>query len=116
MSGPPGRGGPQLIPRPDGWRPGDPAPWAGVADRTLTLDRVLAAVEDHHRRLAAGKGLVGRRARRYDAEVRARLGHLLEDAVGHLLTGEPAGGRSSETPVAAARRLAGRLLAGGEHG
>jgi LAO/AO transport system kinase len=80
------------------------------------VDRVLAAVEDHHRRLAAGKGLVGRRARRYDAEVRARLGHLLEDAVGHLLTGEPAGGRSSETPVAAARRLAGRLLAGGEHG
>ncbi len=63
MSGPPGRGGPQLIPRPDGWRPGDPAPWAGVADRTLTLDRVLAAVE--------GRQPAGVRGRQHTGEEQA---------------------------------------------
>ena len=63
MSGPPGRGGPQLIPRPDGWRPGDPAPWAGVADRTLTLARVLAAVE--------GRQPAGVRGRQHTGEEQA---------------------------------------------
>ena len=35
---PPGRGGPQEIPRPEGWRLGAPPPWAGLDDRTLSLD------------------------------------------------------------------------------
>lgn len=42
-----GRGGPQQIPRPDGWRPGGPAPWAGVpaAKRQLSLAGLEAALE-----------------------------------------------------------------------
>jgi 8-oxo-dGTP pyrophosphatase MutT (NUDIX family) len=38
---------PQVIPRPSTWRPGEPAPWAGLArsDRhDLTVDRVLTAL------------------------------------------------------------------------
>ena len=38
---------PQVIPRPPGWRPGGPAPWAGVpqAHRTgIGIDRVLDAL------------------------------------------------------------------------
>ena len=42
---PEGRGGPQRIPRPDDWRPGRSAPWADLDDRTLTVDRLVAAVE-----------------------------------------------------------------------
>lgn len=38
------RGGPQRIPRPDEWRPGDPAPWASLpeAARRPDLDEVRA--------------------------------------------------------------------------
>ena len=39
------RGGPQHIPRPTGWRPADPAPWTGLADRTITIERLLAVLE-----------------------------------------------------------------------
>jgi 8-oxo-dGTP pyrophosphatase MutT (NUDIX family) len=38
---------PQVIPRPDGWRPGAPAPWAGVsaaARRGISVDRVVRAL------------------------------------------------------------------------
>ena len=42
---PEGRGGPQRIPRPDDWRPGWPAPWADLDDRTLPLDRVVSVLE-----------------------------------------------------------------------
>ena len=40
------RGGPQVIPRPAGARPGDPAPWAGLApeERHITADRIRAAL------------------------------------------------------------------------
>ncbi len=42
------RGGPQRIPRPDGWRPGPPNPWHGrVSPADLTLDRVEAALRRH---------------------------------------------------------------------
>ena len=42
------RGGPQVIPRPAGARPGDPAPWVDLADdeRTITVDRIRAALAD----------------------------------------------------------------------
>lgn len=41
------RGGPQVIPRPAGARPGDPAPWAQLAhtERVVTLDGIRAALE-----------------------------------------------------------------------
>ena len=42
---PEGRGGPQLIPRPDDWRPGQAAPWASLDDRSLPLDLVVSALE-----------------------------------------------------------------------
>ena len=42
---PEGRGGPQRIPRPDDWRPGRPAPWADLDDRTLTLDRLVSVLD-----------------------------------------------------------------------
>lgn len=44
MSSPPGRGGPQQIPRPTAWSPGRPAPWAELVDpeRSITLERVAA--------------------------------------------------------------------------
>jgi 8-oxo-dGTP pyrophosphatase MutT (NUDIX family) len=40
------RGGPQVIPRPAGARPGDPAPWAGLApgERVVTVDRIRSAL------------------------------------------------------------------------
>lgn len=40
------RGGPQFIPRPPASRPGDPAPWAALAEaaRHVDLDRVRAAL------------------------------------------------------------------------
>jgi 8-oxo-dGTP pyrophosphatase MutT (NUDIX family) len=48
------RGGPQLIPRPDGWRAGGVAPWAG-----LDPDRRRVDLEDLERSLAArGPGRV----------------------------------------------------------
>jgi 8-oxo-dGTP pyrophosphatase MutT (NUDIX family) len=41
-----GRGGPQLIPRPDGWLPGGPSPWATLApsDRAVDLTRLERAL------------------------------------------------------------------------
>jgi 8-oxo-dGTP pyrophosphatase MutT (NUDIX family) len=39
---------PQVVPRPQSWRPGGPAPWAGVrkGQRTgIAFDRILAALE-----------------------------------------------------------------------
>jgi 8-oxo-dGTP pyrophosphatase MutT (NUDIX family) len=41
-----GRGGTQVIPRPPTWRPGSPAPWAGLAPerRRPSLDDVRAAL------------------------------------------------------------------------
>ena len=39
---------PQVIPRPQSWRPGGPAPWAGVTkgQRTgITVERILDALE-----------------------------------------------------------------------
>lgn len=41
-----GRGGAQLIPRPDGWRPAGPAPWGHLSDaeRHVDLDRLLRAL------------------------------------------------------------------------
>ncbi|HWE65464.1 MAG TPA: CoA pyrophosphatase [Acidimicrobiales bacterium] len=39
---------PQVIPRPSTWRPGDPAPWAGLPEtqrRGISVDRVLQALE-----------------------------------------------------------------------
>jgi 8-oxo-dGTP pyrophosphatase MutT (NUDIX family) len=42
------RGGDQVIPRPTGARPGEPAPWAALAAerrRSITLDAVRAALE-----------------------------------------------------------------------
>lgn len=43
---PPGRGGPQRIPRPAGATLGGPPPWHGVApaERTVDLDRVVDAI------------------------------------------------------------------------
>lgn len=40
------RGGPQHIPRPEGWRPGGPAPWARLAphQRRVSLSRIEAAL------------------------------------------------------------------------
>jgi 8-oxo-dGTP pyrophosphatase MutT (NUDIX family) len=42
------RGGPQVIPRPAGARPGDPAPWAGLdpSERVITADRLREAFTD----------------------------------------------------------------------
>ncbi|MEO8692522.1 MAG: CoA pyrophosphatase [Acidimicrobiales bacterium] len=37
------RAGPQLIPRPDGWRPGGPSPWAHLAPDSRRVD--LAQIE-----------------------------------------------------------------------
>ena len=42
---PAGRGGPQEIPRPHDWQPGEASPWAALTDRNLTLDH-LASVFD----------------------------------------------------------------------
>lgn len=41
-----GRGGQQVIPRPDGWQIGGPPPWAGIADheRLFTLDALAAGL------------------------------------------------------------------------
>lgn len=41
------RGGPQVIPRPAGARPGDPAPWAALSapERVVTLDGIRAALD-----------------------------------------------------------------------
>jgi mutator protein MutT len=45
VSAGPRRGGGQLIPRPVGWRPGGPAPWAApVESGPFALDAVVAAV------------------------------------------------------------------------
>jgi len=39
------RGGAQIIPRPGAWRPGPPAPWAGIAaDHRIDLDDLAAAI------------------------------------------------------------------------
>src|SRR5262245_36345258 len=39
------RGGGQVIPRPDGWRPGGPAPWVTPVDAgPFSLDTVVSAV------------------------------------------------------------------------
>jgi 8-oxo-dGTP pyrophosphatase MutT (NUDIX family) len=40
------RGGGQVIPRPGDWRPGAPAPWAGLTDRErhVDVDRILRAL------------------------------------------------------------------------
>jgi 8-oxo-dGTP pyrophosphatase MutT (NUDIX family) len=44
------RGGGQLIPRPEGWRPGGPAPWvAPVGPGRFALDVVVAAVSSRAR-------------------------------------------------------------------
>jgi 8-oxo-dGTP pyrophosphatase MutT (NUDIX family) len=43
--GVPERGGLQEIPRPDGWLLGEPAPWAALEDRFLTLDGVLGVLD-----------------------------------------------------------------------
>ena len=43
--GVPERGGPQEIPRPESWLPGEPSPWSGLEDRTLTLDGILGALD-----------------------------------------------------------------------
>ena len=52
-SPPPGRGGPQVIPRPATYGPGGPSPWAALPDPVAGLD--LAAV-----RAAVPPGRVGR--------------------------------------------------------
>ena len=39
---PTGLGGPQEIPRPDGWRPGQAPPWGALVDRNLTLGHLVA--------------------------------------------------------------------------
>jgi peroxisomal coenzyme A diphosphatase NUDT7 len=42
----PRRGGSQVVPRPEGWRLGGPAPWpASLDDATFALDAVVAAVQ-----------------------------------------------------------------------
>ena len=43
--GTPGRGAPQEIPRPEGWLPGEPPPWAALEDRSLTLDGILGVMD-----------------------------------------------------------------------
>lgn len=43
--GTPGRGVPQEIPRPEGWLPGEPPPWAALEDRSLTLDGILGVMD-----------------------------------------------------------------------
>ena len=43
--GTPGRGAPQEIPRPEGWLPGEPPPWAALEDRSLTLDGILEVMD-----------------------------------------------------------------------
>ena len=39
------RGGPQEIPRPDGWCLGELPPWASVVDRSLTLDHLVSVFD-----------------------------------------------------------------------
>ena len=39
------RGGPQKIPRPEGWRPGELPPWASLDDRSLTLDHLISVFD-----------------------------------------------------------------------
>jgi 8-oxo-dGTP pyrophosphatase MutT (NUDIX family) len=42
------RGGDQVIPRPDGWKPGGPAPWGHLTDveRHVDVDRLLRALRN----------------------------------------------------------------------
>ena len=76
-----GRGGPQLIPRPDGWRPGGAPPWAGVPEpeRRVTLAQLEAALD------ARGQGET--RAdpwRRVDSEHRSAVLVPLYEDLGEL--------------------------------
>lgn len=43
----PRRGGRQQIPRPPDWRPGDPAPWTGLAARELWVADVVESLRKH---------------------------------------------------------------------
>ena len=69
---------------------------------------LLRAVDAHHRALKAGPGLQARRDRRFVAEVRARLEHVLIQAADDVLVDVDS--RSGATPVEAARHLADRFL------
>ena len=73
--GAPERGGPQEIPRPDGWLPGEPSPWAALEDRALTLDGILRVLD--------GRRPVGIRGRpRGDEREAGVLVALYEDPEG----------------------------------
>ena len=73
--GAPARGGPQEIPRPDGWLPGEPSPWAALEDRALTLDGILRVLD--------GRRPVGIRGRpRGDEHEAGVLVALYEDPEG----------------------------------
>lgn len=79
MTLPAGRGGPQRIPRPAGWRPGDPAPWADVADRTITIERLLGVLK--------GREPAGVRGRQHTGEERPAgvLVALYDDVGPHVV-------------------------------
>lgn len=73
------RGGPQHIPRPAGWRAGAPAPWANVADSTITMGRLLAVLE--------GRRTAGVRGRQHTGEEQpaAVLVALYDDGGPHVV-------------------------------
>lgn len=64
MNTPARRGGPQVIPRPEGARPGRPAPWGSftAGGHGLTLDGVLQRVGDREPAELAGAPRDGRRS------------------------------------------------------
>jgi len=50
-----GRGGPQKIPRPEQWKPGAPAPWAGQNQRSITLENIERAISTFEPSANAGE-------------------------------------------------------------
>ena len=75
-----------------------------TATKGAGIEDLLVGIDAHHAALSAGSGLSERRDRRFVAEVRARLDHLLARVADDAL--DDAGPIAGETPVDTARRLA----------
>lgn len=58
----PGRGGPQRIPRPDDWRPGDPAPWHHVDEVDLSLANIERTLTERQPRTLGDPDITRRRS------------------------------------------------------
>jgi len=74
------RGGRQVIPRPDGWRPGGPPPWVDIAtgDRAFTIAALGSALD------ARGSGRYRESSRAASGRVSAVLAPLYEAETGEV--------------------------------